>query len=147
GKTPETVTFGEYTWTAEDFASFLGAWIAGGSLGPARTYTKKGGYGGSIAGEESTYGGQIVLTQLPGTKGYEPYRELLIRMLGREPARSGGKSWGCACSHRYSYREKRGKGHEKYSPDEVKEGGPEALKKRLESYLLGDGWFHNSQGK
>jgi len=147
GKTPETVTFGEYTWTAEDFASFLGAWIAEGSLGPARTYTKKGGYGGSIAGEESTYGGQIVLTQPPDTKGYEPYRELLIRMLGREPARSGGKSWVFACSDLYSYLKKLGKVHEKYIPDEVKEWGPEALKKLLEFYLLGDGWFQKSQGK
>lgn len=147
GKTPETVTFGKYTWNTEDFASFLGAWIAEGSLGPARTYTKKDGYAGSIAGDKNTYGGIITLTQLPDTKGYEPYRELLIRMLGREPARSMNKAWVFACSDLYTYLKKLGKAHEKYIPNEVKEWGPGALEKLLKFYLLGDGWFQKSQGK
>lgn len=147
GKTPETVTFGRHTWATEDFAAFLGAWMAEGSLGPARTYTKKGGYGGSIAGDRSTYGGLILLTQLPGTKGYEPYRELLSRMLGRDAVQSNGKDWSFACSELYAYLKKLGKSHEKYIPDEVKAWGPAALKKFLEFYLLGDGWFQKSPGK
>jgi hypothetical protein len=147
GKTPETVTFGKHTWTTEDFAAFLGAWLAEGSLGPRRSYTKKGGYGGSIEGEESKYSGLIVLTQLPETKGYQPYQDLLIRMLGREPARSQGKNWSFACSDLYDYLEQLGKAHEKYIPADAKEWGPEALERLLEFYLLGDGWFQKSSGK
>jgi hypothetical protein len=147
GKTPETVTFGKYTWDTNDFAAFLGAWIAEGSLGPRRAYEKKGGYGGSVEGDVSLYGGSVTLTQLEGTKGYEPYRELLTRMLGREPARSGDKAWVFSCSELYDYLEKLGKAHEKYIPAEVKEWGSEALEKFLEFYLLGDGWFQPSQGK
>lgn len=147
GKTPEAVTFGRYTWDAEDFAAFLGAYLAEGSLGSTRTYTKKGGYAGSVAGDKSTCGGPIHLTQLPGTKGYEPYRDLLTRMLGCEPARSGDKSWVFTCSELYSYLKNLGRSHEKHIPQEVKDWGPSALKKLLEFYLLGDGWFQKSQGK
>ncbi|MFB7858794.1 LAGLIDADG family homing endonuclease [Rhodococcus qingshengii] len=147
GKTPETVTFGSYTWDTLDFAAFLGAWIAEGSLGPRRTYTKKGGYGGSVEGDVSSYSGTIVLTQLPETKGYEPYRDLLVRMLGREPCRNNGKDWVFACSELYEYLSVLGSAHEKYIPADIKNWGRDALEKFLEFYLLGDGWFQKSQGR
>lgn len=147
GKSPETVTFGKHTWSAKDFAAFMGAWIAEGSLGPKRTYTKKGGYGGSVEGDISEYAGLILLTQLPGTKGYEPYRELLSRMLGRDATQSDGKNWSFACSELYAYLKKFGKAHEKYVPEEIKEWGSEELEQFLHFYLLGDGWFQKSQGK
>lgn len=147
GKTPETVTFGSYTWDTLDFAAFLGAWIAEGSLGPRRTYIKKGGYGGSVEGDVSSYSGSIVLTQIPGTKGYEPYRDLLTRMLGREPCRSSGKDWVFSCSDLYEYLSNLGSAHEKYIPVDVKNWGRDALEKFLEFYLLGDGWFQKSPGR
>lgn len=146
GKTPENVTFGKHTWDIKDFAAFMGAWIAEGSLGPRRKYKKKGGYAGSVEGDVSEYGGLILLTQLPNSKGYLPYLDLLHRMLGRIPAQSDGRNWSFACSELYDYLEKLGKAHTKYIPEEIKDWGPEALEVFLKYYLLGDGWFQKSQG-
>ncbi|MBD3004546.1 LAGLIDADG family homing endonuclease [Streptomyces sp. 5-10] len=147
GKTPKTVSFGKYTWDTLDFAAFLGAWMAEGSLGPKREYVRKGGYAGSVEGDVTEMAGPVILTQLPHTKGYEPYRKLLARMIGREPARSMDKNWFFSCSDLYEYLKPLGKAGDKYIPDEVKNWGPEALEKFLEFYLLGDGWFQKSQGK
>lgn len=147
GKTPETVSFGKYTWDTVDFAAFLGAWIAEGSLGPVRHYTKKGGYGGSVAGEQSEYGGSITLSQERKSKGYEAYRDLLTRMIGQEPCRSADRSWRFQCQDLYRYLEKLGKDHEKYIPTEVKNWGREALEAFLRYYLLGDGWANQAAGK
>jgi hypothetical protein len=147
GKTPETVTFGRYTWATEDFAAFLGAWLAEGSLGvevPRVRATRR--YKNEAVGSVSYSGGPISLTQLPHTKGYEPYRELLIRMLGREPTRSGN-SWRFNCKDLYRYLQKLGKAHEKYIPTEVKDWGTPALEVLLHYYLLGDGWSQDYQGK
>lgn len=135
GKTPETVTFGKYTWDAVDFAAFLGAYLAEGSL---RIDSRR----------EDRRDADIVLTQLPETKGYAPYRDLLTRMLGGEPRiASGNKGWLFRCDELRHYLEKLGHAHEKRIPEDVKNWGPEALEKLLEFYLLGDGWFQKSSGK
>lgn len=145
GKTPETVTFGRYTWSTEDFAAFLGAWIAEGSLGAESTRVRGRRYKNNPVGSVSHDGGPITITQLPATKGYEPYRKLLIKILGREPMRSGN-SWKFNCKELYYYLRDLGKAHEKYIPRDVKDWGSHALDVLLRYYLLGDGWSQDHQG-
>lgn len=138
GVSPTTVKFGRYEWDSATFAAFLGAWIAEGSLGPARKYVRKSARR-SPAGA-GLPAGSIVLTQLPGTKGYEPYRELLTRMLGREPCRSNSAHWVFSCSELWHYLAKLGKAATKYIPEDVKNWDTAELETFLHHYLLGDGW-------
>jgi hypothetical protein len=133
GKTPETISFGRYTWDTVDFAAFLGAWIAEGSLGPVRRYAKNGG--------------SICLPQGRESKGYEVYRTLLTRMTGQEPCRSMDQNWRFSCQDLYSYLKKLGRVHEKYIPAEVKNWGRDALEAFLHHYLTGDGRSLPPSGK
>jgi len=129
GSGPGTVRFGKYEWAAADFAAFLGAWLAEGSLG--RQYNK-------LRRCESR---EIVITQTAGSKGFEPYRELLTRMLGREPAyRKSSHSWLFSCSELWHFLDALGHAHIKYIPEDVKNWGAPELQALLDFYLLGDGW-------
>lgn len=141
GAQANAVTFGRYQWDAVTFASFLGAWLAEGSLGPARKHVPKSNRKLPVGG---TYSGSIVLTQLPDTKGYEPYRELLIKMLGREPCRSMNKNWVFSCSPLWRYLSALGKAATKHVPTDVKNWGRAELEALLKFYLLGDGWVRRS---
>jgi hypothetical protein len=143
GASPGSVRFGRYEWDSITFASFLGAWLAEGSLGPARKYERKSSRQSPIGANAPS--GPINITQLPATKGYEPYRELLTRMLGREPARSG-EHWLFSCSDLWHYLSPLGKAATKYIPAEVKNWGRPELEAFLHFYLLGDGWSTTSSG-
>ncbi len=141
GQPTSTVRFGRYEWDTVTFASFLGAWLAEGSLGPARSYPAKSN---RRRRADALHAGPVVLTQLPATKGYEPYRELLVKMLGREPARSMGKNWVFACGELWVYLSGLGKAATKWIPAEVKNWGRAELEALLHFYLLGDGWIRTS---
>lgn len=143
GEPTSTVQFGRYVWDTVTFASFLGAWLAEGSLGPARKYTPKTPRPRRAS---SIYGGSIVITQLPGTKGYEPYRELLTRMIGQEPCRNMGKDWVFSCSPLWLHLSGLGKAATKRIPADVKNWGRPELEALLHFYLLGDGWSGASSG-
>lgn len=142
GEPSGTVKFGRYEWDTVTFASFLGAWIAEGSLGPARKYERKSARRSPVGANAPA--GPIILTQLPDTKGYDPFRDLLSRMIGKEPCRSMGKNWVFSCSDLWHYLSQLGKADTKWVPDEVKNWGQAELKAFLHFYLLGDGWIQRS---
>jgi hypothetical protein len=141
GEPASTVRFGRYEWDTVTFASLLGAWLAEGSLGPARVHVPKSNRRCPTSG---VYAGTVFLTQLPGTKGYEPYRELLVKMLGREPARSTNKDWVFSCAPLWHYLSRLGKAATKRIPRQVKDWGRPELEALLHFYLLGDGWLRTS---
>lgn len=142
GKTPNSVRFGQYEWDAVTFASFLGAWLAEGSLGFApwverawrEVVPKRGG------------GGVINITQIPGTKGYDPYCRLLSRMLGRK-VNSKTRDLTFANSELWYYLRDLGKAGDKHVPAEVLDWGPEALDALLYYYLLGDGYYQKPNSR
>ncbi len=138
GPSAGTVRFGRYEWDTVTFASFLGAWLAEGSLGPARKYVRKSDRKSRVGANPPS--GPIVVTQLPATKGYEPYRELLTAMLGRQPSRDNGKNWVFSCSDLWHYLADLGKAATKWVPTAVKNWGKPELEAFLRFYLLGDGW-------
>jgi len=144
GEAPRSVKFGRYEWDSVTFASFLGAWLAEGSLGPARKHVSKSGRKSRVGSNPPS--GPIALTQLPGTKGYEPYRDLLTRMLGREPNHDQGKTFVFSCSDLWHYLRVLGKAGDKHIPAEVKDWGREELEALLHFYLLGDGWQDKKSG-
>lgn len=142
GQPPHMVRFGRYEWDSMTFASFLGAWVAEGNLGPARKHVRRSNRRSRVGSNPPS--GLIQVTQLPGTKGYEPYLELLTAMLGRRPHQSMGKTWGFACSDLWHFLKPLGKAATKYVPAEVKNWGVVELEAFLRFYLLGDGWTGRS---
>jgi hypothetical protein len=134
GDSPDTVQFGKFVWSTRDFVAFMGAWLAEGSLGRRNNHHKPT----SSRKRPGIKQGTITLSQFPGTKGYEPYRELLTRMLGREPRRDGHNFvfWN---TELWSYLRCLGKAPDKYILDEIKQWGRDDLAELLKFYWLGDG--------
>lgn len=133
GASPSTVKFGRYEWSSNDFAAFMGMWLAEGSLGgrnaaPARHGQQAGGRG------------RITITQLPKTKGYEPYREMLTKLIGREPPISNGRNFHFNCQDLWNYLLPLGRSGEKFVPPEIKDWSKEDLETLLHYYWLGDGY-------
>jgi hypothetical protein len=123
GYGPQEVTFGRYTWSAFDFAAFLGAYLAEGHID--RQGIKR-----------------IRISQRETSKGYDAYRQLLTRMLGREPGYNHGNFY-FACAELWDYLSELGHAGEKHIPPAVKDWSGSALKSLLDHYLLGDGYLEN----
>jgi hypothetical protein len=82
--------------TGDDFAAFMGMWLAEGSV----TW-----HGNSGKPRRPT----IYVTQARSSRGYMPYRDLLTRLLGREEVKSileerGTVEVNCEfCNRRYAF--------------------------------------------
>ena len=103
--------------SGDDFAAFMGMWLAEGCA-PGKNH--------------------VVVTQDPKSKGYEPFRDLLTRVLGREPSRPGA-SWQFRSSALHAYLKQFGHAKDKFIPSELKEMSRRQLGIFWEYYRLGDG--------
>lgn len=147
GESPETVTFGRHTWSSNLFASFLGAYLAEGSLGPKDYRVRKTNRSSPVTASPLGCGGSIALTQFPETKGYEPFLKMITELRGGvTPHHSLGKTWSFHCLELYHYLKPLGRSWEKYIPEEVKNWSAEDLRTLIHFYLLGDGWEQSSSG-
>jgi 8-oxo-dGTP pyrophosphatase MutT (NUDIX family) len=140
GSGPQSVRFGSHEWAAADFAAFLGAYIAEGHLRRQRGYYKRGN--SWVRRPEGHVVKQICISQQQQSKGYEAYRELLTRMLGREPGYNHGTFY-FACSELWDYLDELGHANAKYIPASVKDWSAPVLSALLDHYLLGDGYLEN----
>jgi hypothetical protein len=102
----------------DDFAAFLGAWLAEGSLAIRR--------------------GLVSIGQSPNGRGFEAYRSLLTRMLGRE-ASHDGHAFYFKNARLARWLEPLGHAADKYVPLEVKDFSRRQLRLLWDYYMLGDG--------
>ena len=109
-----------YEFLAEDFVAFMGMYLAEGC------YDRRGS--------------SIYISQLKKSKGYEEYKELLTRMIGKEPY-YGGSSWEFKNKPLRDYLSQFGYANDKFIPKEILELSPRLLNTFLHFYLLGDGCF------
>lgn len=108
----------------DDFAAFMGMWLAEGSKG------------GNQGGNTST----IVVSQKCDSKGFVEYRALLTRILGREPSYNG-KVFTFKNKTLRDYLAQFGGATEKFVPETIKNMPPEQLAIFWRYYMLGDGHY------
>jgi len=110
--------------SGDDFAAFMGAYLSEGCVSSSSS--------GNL---------RIFISQKPYSKGYDEFRDLLIRMLGREPYYDGS-SW--TFSHDGLAIFLRQFGHSASGeriPDEVLNLSARQLQIFWDFYVLGDGWI------
>ena len=105
--------------SGDDFAAFMGMWLAEGSLGSTD---------------------QVVISQVPQSKGYRPYRELLARIFGRDVCHTG-TNFVIGRKVLHDYLAEFGKAHTKYVPEVIKDASPRQLAIFWRYYMLGDGCY------
>jgi hypothetical protein len=111
--------------SGDDYAAFMGMYLAEGCVVAAGTPKRD----------------VISITQQESSKGFGAFRELLRRVLGREPSYNG-KDFYFKHETLSRYLRQFGKAHEKYVPDEVQRLSARQLGIFWAYYLLGDGRFH-----
>ena|GEM_PF-5011615 len=112
----------DYTFDGDDFVAFMGMWLAEGCLG----------------GES-----YVFVSQLEKSKGFGPFRALLAKMLGHEPAYDG-RVWRFKNRALHDYLAQFGHARDKYVPDEIKNLSKRQLEIFWRYYLLGDGHIEPS---
>ncbi|MEO5774998.1 MAG: Hint domain-containing protein [Sphingomicrobium sp.] len=102
----------------DDFASFMGMWLAEGCVNTKR--------------------GQVYVSQIEGGRGFEMYRPVLDRISGRRVNHTSGSF---TFLHRalVDYLAPLGHAAEKYIPDEVKDLSRRQLRLFWDAYMAGDG--------
>lgn len=111
--------------SGDDFAAFMGAYLSEGCVSID-----------TVRGHPVIY-----VSQMPYSKGFEPFREMLTRILGREPSHDG-KSWFFTHDGLASYLQQCGhRAHCKRIPADVMEMSSRQLRIFWDFYLLGDGYF------
>ena len=80
----------------------------------------------------------VLISQLPKSKGYLPYKELLDRLMGREAYHTGA-SWQFKHKALHDYLSQFGYAKDKFIPDEIKNLSSRQLEIFWEFYRLGDG--------
>lgn len=108
--------------TGDQFAAFMGMYIAEGCVGHA------------------SHDHFVDICQMVAGKGYEEYRVLLAAIWGREPGR-GGNSWRMHSRPLYEYLQPLGKAINKRLPPEVLNLSRRQLEIFYRYYFLGDGSF------
>jgi len=111
--------------SGDDFAAFMGAYLSEGCV----TGAKKDA---------------VCITQDPASKGYGPFRDLLMRIFGREVCHTG-KSFVISRKCLHSYLAQFGKAHEKHVPDIVKNMSARQLEIFWRFYMLGDGCYDGNR--
>lgn len=112
-------------YDGDDFAAFMGAYLAEGCLRHEPD--------GSIKGP-------LFVCQKPESKGYEMYRSLWTRMFGTDGGYNGRYFTICRKALA-DYLEPLGYAADKYVPNEIKGMSARQLRIFLEFYLAGDGTF------
>jgi SPP1 gp7 family putative phage head morphogenesis protein len=103
----------------DDFAAFMGMWLSEGSLGQR---------------------GTIAVSQRESSKGYEEFRALLGRVLGREP-RYDGTKWRFRSQALANYLRQFGHAADKFVPPEIRDASRRQLGIFWRFYMLGDGCY------
>ncbi|HEV2036896.1 MAG TPA: hypothetical protein VGU71_22320 [Candidatus Dormibacteraeota bacterium] len=111
-----------FSCTGDQFAAFMGMWLSEGSVG------------------SGTNDDQVFVTQQPESKGFEPFRQLLIEIFGFEPVHTG-HSWVIGRRVLADFLRPFGHAHEKYVPEIIRDAPREQLAIFWHYYMLGDGHF------
>jgi len=109
----------------DDFAAFMGMWLSEGSLSGARPF--------------------VYVTQMPQSKGYEQFRDLLTRIVGREPKRTASGSWRFKSSALSGYLRQFGHAPDKFIPAEILDMSARQLGIFWRFYMLGDGCYDGNR--
>jgi len=115
----------EVTVTGDQYAAFMGMWLSEGCV--VRTPRDF----------------RIIVSQTEAGKGYDEYREVLIAILGREPAHNSG-SWTFSSRAMFDYLAPLGKAKDKRIPREVLDLSYRQLRIFWDFYFLGDGAYATS---
>lgn len=111
-----------FSMQGDDWARFLGMYLSEGSV------IREGG----------THQHEVCIAQNKDSKGFQPFRALLSRIIGREPYYIGHQ-FVIPSVRLADYLRRFGKSYEKYIPSEIKEMPPRQLRLFWEFYVLGDG--------
>ena len=117
--------------SGDDFAAFMGMYLAEGCV------TETGGR--TVAGVRERH--TVTISQMPSSKGFIEYRDLVNRIVGRE-VRHDGRVFSFKCKALAQYLWQFGKTLDKYVPDVVKNMSSRQLAIFWHYYWLGDGWDH-----
>jgi hypothetical protein len=110
--------------TGDHFAAFMGMYIAEGNA----TKTPRDWL--------------VMISQTPGGKGYDEYREALTDIFGREPGKSNyGTTWVMHSRAMYDYLSPLGKARDKRIPQDVLGLSRRQLEIFWRYYFLGDGSY------
>lgn len=101
----------------DDFAAFMGCWLAEGSLSKGRV---------------------VVISQSPCSKGFEPYKSLLQRIFG-ERVTHDGRNFCINSTALARYLTQFGHAATKFVPEEIMNAPPAQIALFLQYYVLGDG--------
>jgi hypothetical protein len=108
-----------FACTGDDFAAFMGMYLSEGCY---------------------TNGDQVAITQVPKSKGFVPFRELLERIFGRKVCHTG-QSFIIGRKVLHDYLAQFGKSHEKHVPEIIKGMSARQLAIFWLFYMLGDGHY------
>jgi DNA-binding XRE family transcriptional regulator len=104
----------------DDFAAFMGMWLSEGSLTTGRNF--------------------VHISQRRKSKGYQEFRDLLVRILGTEPGYSGD-GWRFKSAALVRYLQQFGHAPDKFIPAEILDASAEQLAIFWRFYMLGDGCY------
>jgi hypothetical protein len=114
---PSTVRAREFESSGDDFAAFMGMYLAEGCAPPPD---------------------QVYVSQQPSSKGFVAYQELFRHLLRRDVCHTG-KNFVLGHKTLHDYLRPLGKAHEKTVPDLVMNMSARQLRIFWDYYLLGDG--------
>lgn len=130
GRKYQTKPTGGIEMDGDDYCAFMGMYIAEGSA-----IGRKNKYNASKT--------RISISQQEKSKGYIPYKELLIKIFGKEPTINKLdekiNGWAIRNKKLYEYLKQFGYSYEKFIPELIKDATPKQLEIFLYYYMLGDG--------
>lgn len=109
------------TMSGDDFCAFMGMYLSEGCK------TRHG----------------FIIYQLPKSKGYQEFRDLMVRIFGVEPPRDG-HGWCKTSKPMLRYLSQFGKSPKRFIPQGIMEASPRQLGIFLHYYMLGDGSYSSS---
>ena len=109
-------------WSGDDYCAFMGMYLSEGSF--------------------AKDGKNVYITQKETSKGYEPFKTLLTRILGKEPCYTG-KNFVIAKKPLRNYLSQFGHALDKFVPDGIKNATPRQLEIFWHYYMLGDGHYEH----
>lgn len=107
-------------WDINDYVSFMGMYLSEGCI------------------EQGGVGNRIYISQKQESKGFEEFKELLIKLFGKEPYYDG-KVWQFRSKTLWNYLKQFGKALDKFVPENIKEMPIAQLSLFYHFYWLGDG--------
>jgi replicative DNA helicase Mcm len=118
--------------TGDQFAAFMGMYIAEGNATYGNGSGSRGGGGSWL----------VEISQTPDGKGYDEYREVIADIFGREPGKCNyGNTWVMHSRAMYDYLRPLGKAKVKWIPRDVLDLSRRQLEIFWRYYFLGDGSY------